>query len=180
MYTFWKRTVPPPSLQTFDAPEREFCMVRRSTTNTPLQALVLMNDPTYVEASRKPAERMMKEAGPTAEERIAFAFRQVLARAPRAQETEGMKELFEKQRSVFPQHTAAAPKLLAVAQPPPDARLDTRDAEGRPAGGQGAGGSDDGEGGGGPGGGTESRRRRSSGSRVCKPGRSEIRSWRIA
>ena len=62
MYTFWKRTSPPPTLMTFDAPDREICTVRRPRTNTPLQALVLMNDPTYLEASRKLAERMMLEA----------------------------------------------------------------------------------------------------------------------
>src|SRR6202000_14913 len=79
IYTFWKRTSPPPTLATFDAPDRETCTVRRARTNTPLQALVLMNDPTYVEASRKLAERMMLEGGKTAEERIALAYRLVLS-----------------------------------------------------------------------------------------------------
>src|SRR5205085_7760810 len=70
MYTFWKRTCPPAALATFDAPDRETCTVRRARTNTPLQALVLMNDPTYLEASRKLAERMMKEGGHSTDERI--------------------------------------------------------------------------------------------------------------
>ena len=63
VYTWWKRTCPPPSLNTLDAPEREFCRVQRSRTNTPLQALVLLNDPTFVEAARKLAERMITEGG---------------------------------------------------------------------------------------------------------------------
>src|SRR5207249_3995316 len=85
MYTFWKRTSPPPTLVTFDAPDRETCTVRRSRTNTPLQALVLMNDPTYVEASRKLAERLMTEAK-TTEERITLAFRLTTARRPTERE----------------------------------------------------------------------------------------------
>ena len=92
MYTFWKRTCPPPSLATFDAPDRETCTVRRSRTNTPLQALVLMNDPTYVEASRKLAERMMKEGGATAEERIAFAFQLATARPPQREGGRGAED----------------------------------------------------------------------------------------
>ena len=63
MYTVWKRTVPPPSLTTFDAPDREKCTARRTVTNTPLQALVLLNDPTYVEASRVLAEKTISQAG---------------------------------------------------------------------------------------------------------------------
>src|SRR5207249_10212625 len=85
MYTFWKRTSPPPTLTTFDAPDRETCTVRRARTNTPLQALVRMNDPTYVEASRKLAERLMGEAV-SPEERITLAFRLAIARRPTERE----------------------------------------------------------------------------------------------
>ena len=74
MYTFWKRTAPPPSLKTFDAPEREFCIVRRSRTNTPLQSLVLLNNPMYVEASIALAEKMLLNGGDTAEARLKYAF----------------------------------------------------------------------------------------------------------
>ncbi len=82
MYTFWKRTSPPPSMTTFDAPDRETCQVRRARTNTPLQALVLMNDVQFIEAARKFAERVMGEGGSDVRERITFAFRTVLARRP--------------------------------------------------------------------------------------------------
>jgi hypothetical protein len=89
MYTFWKRTSPPPTLSTFDAPDRETCTVRRATTNTPLQALILLNDPTYVESSRKLAERMLREAGPSNADRIAFAFRLAIARRAAGRLPEG-------------------------------------------------------------------------------------------
>src|SRR6185503_7746137 len=88
MYTFWKRTCPPPGLNTFDAPEREVCTARRSRTNTPLQALVLLNDPTYLEAARKLAELVLTFGGPTPETRIAFAFRQTVSRSPTAAESD--------------------------------------------------------------------------------------------
>ncbi len=81
MYTFWKRTAPPPEMNTFDAPSRESCIVRRERTNTPLQALLLMNDPQFVEAARTLAERTMKEGGTTPETRLTFLFRLTTAQA---------------------------------------------------------------------------------------------------
>jgi hypothetical protein len=127
MYTFWKRTCPPPSLAALDAPDREVCVVRRSRTNTPLQALVLMNDPTYVEASRKLAERMMKEGGATPEDRIAFAFKLATARMPREKETTVLKRVYESQRARFTKDKPAAEKLLKVGEAPRDDKLDTAD-----------------------------------------------------
>ena len=82
LYTFWKRTVAPPTMQVFDASPRECCTVRESRTNTPLQALNLMNDVTYVEAARLLAGRMIHEGGSTPEERLAWAFRLVTSRRP--------------------------------------------------------------------------------------------------
>ena len=82
MYTFWKRTAPPASLATFDAPDREKCTGRRALTNTPLQALVLLNDPTYVEAARALAQRTLLEGGTDEKSRVSFAFRLATARKP--------------------------------------------------------------------------------------------------
>src|SRR5205823_9348643 len=103
---------------------REVCVIRRSRTNTPLQALVLMNDPTYVEASRKLAERMMKEGGTTAEERIAFAFKLATARAPREKEVLVLKRVFEAQRERFGKDMAAVEKLLKVGESARGEKLD--------------------------------------------------------
>jgi hypothetical protein len=124
MYTFWKRTSPPASLSTFDAPDRETCTVRRSRTNTPLQALVLMNDPTYVEASRKLAEKMMKEAAPDADAKITFVFRLAMARRPDAQESAVLKNIHDAQLAVFRANPAAAENLLKVGESPRDEKLD--------------------------------------------------------
>jgi hypothetical protein len=117
MYTFWKRTVPPPTMLTFDAPEREFCVVRRGVTNTPLQALVLMNETGFVEASRKFAERIMTES-PSASpyDRLKHAFRLALSRTPTAAEIEVLMTVLNQQRGAFYKDAKAAEKLLSVGE----------------------------------------------------------------
>jgi hypothetical protein len=123
MYTFWKRTCPPASLATFDAPDREVCTVKRSRTNTPLQALVTLNDPTYVEASRKFAERVLKEGGPSIEEKIGFLFRTVNSRPPTGAELMVISRLHSSQLRHFQANPEAAAKLLKVGEAPADAAL---------------------------------------------------------
>jgi hypothetical protein len=124
MYTFWKRTSPPPQLSTFDAPDREVCTVRRARTNTPLQALILLNDPTYVEASRKLAERMMKEGGASPEQRLAFAFTLATARQPSAEEAAILRRVFDRHLKKYQSDLAAAKELLTVGEAPRDEKLD--------------------------------------------------------
>jgi hypothetical protein len=116
MYTFWKRTSPPPTLSTFDAPDREVCTVRRSRTNTPLQALVLLNDPTYIESSRKLAERILTEAGPTPQERINFVFRLATARLPNPAEMQVLEQAYERQSARYHGNPGLADKLLHVGE----------------------------------------------------------------
>jgi mono/diheme cytochrome c family protein len=124
MYTFWKRTSPPPSLATFDAPSRETCTVRRARTNTPLQALVLMNDRQFVEAARKMAERLVREGGDNFESRAAYGFRLVTGRAPNAAESAVLKRVFEAQRKLFDADKAAAEQLLSYGDAKRDATID--------------------------------------------------------
>jgi hypothetical protein len=124
LYTFWKRTCPPPDLQTFDAPEREFCIVRRSVTNTPLQALVLMNDTTYVEASRKFAERIMTEGGLWPAQRVRYAFQMAVGRPPQPGEQAVLLDMYFKQLTRFRTHPDAAAKLLSVGESKRNAKLD--------------------------------------------------------
>ena len=124
MYTFWKRTCPPPTLATFDAPDRETCTVRRSRTNTPLQALVLLNDPTYIEASRKFAERILHEGGATTDERLAFAFQTVSARQPNSAEIAVLRTVYEKQLARFRELPDAATSLLKIGEAPADPQFD--------------------------------------------------------
>lgn len=124
IYTFWKRTVPPASLATFDAPDREKCSARRALTNTPLQALALLNDTTYVEAARKLAERVLRESQLDDGKRIALAFRLATARVPERGENGVLRKLLQTQRQVFSADRAAARKLVAVGESPRDDRLD--------------------------------------------------------
>ena len=127
LYTFWKRTVPPASLATFDAPDREKCTAQRTLTNTPLQALVLMNDPTYVEAARALAERALLEGGKDRDRRLTFAFRLATARQPSAPELRLLKELLAAQLAHFRAQPKAALDLLSVGESKRKAQLD--DAE---------------------------------------------------
>ena len=124
MYTFWKRTIPPPSLGVFDAPDREKCIARRSRTNTPLQALVLMNDPTYVEAARALAETLLRSGG-GADGRVRLAYERTLARPPSAKESELLAALAREQETKFRSAPESARELLEVGERPAAAELPT-------------------------------------------------------
>ncbi len=119
MYTFWKRTAPPPGMAIFDAPTRETCTVRRLNTNTPLQALVLLNDPQYIEASRALAVRMLKEGGTTSRERISYAFRLATARTISNAELNILHGAFVREKKRFTKDPAAALGFLSVGQQAP-------------------------------------------------------------
>jgi len=124
MYTFWKRTAPPPALATFDAPDREKCTARRPVTNTPLQALVLMNDATYLEAARALAQRVIKDAGPDVASRIGLAFRLATGRRPEACEAQVLSHLANTKLARFRADKDAAVKLLRVGESAFDPKLD--------------------------------------------------------
>ena len=123
MYTFWKRQAPPPNMMLFDAPNRETCTVRRERTNTPLQALALMNDPQFVEAARALGERMMREGGETPNQRIAFAFELATSRAPAETEMAVMRQVFDANLREFEADGKAAEALLGVGNFPRDPSL---------------------------------------------------------
>jgi hypothetical protein len=123
LYTYFKRTVAPPTMMTFDAAGRETCVVRETRTNTPLQALALMNEVTFVEAARVLAERMMRDGGQTPEERIAFAFRLVTARKPQPGELQVLRDGFHEYQTRYRSDPEAARKLLGIGEFPRDAKL---------------------------------------------------------
>ena len=116
MYTFWKRTSPPPSLVTFDAPTREVCTVTRSRTNTPLQALVLLNDPEYVAAARALAALAIKQEASVAE-RARFLFRRATLRNPDEVELKILCTRFERTLQTYQQDTEAAGALVSEQAP---------------------------------------------------------------
>jgi hypothetical protein len=113
LYTFWRRTMPHPALTTFDAPSREFCVVRRTRSNTPLQSLVLLNDPVFVEAAQALARRLVAEGGAAAEDRAAYALRLCLARQPQPAEVERLVALYRQERARFEADTTAAGRMAA-------------------------------------------------------------------
>jgi hypothetical protein len=124
LYTYWKRSVPHPAMLLFDAPFRETCTLRRVRSNTPLQALNLMNDPTYVEAARFLAGRMIREGGQTVASRLVYGFRLLLARDPQPQELAVLRAALERNRADFRADMESARALLAVGDGGADAALD--------------------------------------------------------
>jgi hypothetical protein len=124
LYTFWKRTVAPPSMVTFDAAGRETCVVRETRTNTPLQALTLMNDVAFVEAARNLAQRVLTDGGATPEERLTMAFRLVLARRPSAAELQVLRSGLDQHLADYRKDRGAARKVVSQGESQPDKRLD--------------------------------------------------------
>jgi hypothetical protein len=108
----------------FDAPNREVCTIQRENTNTPLQALVLLNDTEFVEASKILAERMHKEGGNSIDEQITYGFRLAISRQPKKEEKEILKELYEQQAERFSKNPKETSKLLAVGKRQLDKTLD--------------------------------------------------------
>jgi hypothetical protein len=127
LYTVWKRSSPPPSAISFDAAERLFCTVTRQRTNTPLQSLVLLNDPQYVEASRVLAERMIVDAGADTRDRITFAFRLLTGRRPDGQELELLESLYAAMRAEYGRDRKAALELLSTGESRRNPTLDPAD-----------------------------------------------------
>ena len=133
LYTFWKRTLPPPSMSLFDAPSREVCTASRESTTTPLQALVLLNDPQFVEAARVTAEGLLKENGEAGlkqsrragedEDLLGKAFFRVLGREPSRDEMAALKRLLLAQSAHFEKDPTSAAELLKVGARKPDASL---------------------------------------------------------
>jgi hypothetical protein len=124
LYTFWRRTSPPPSMTTFDAVSREVCVARRERTATPLQALVLLNDPQFVEAARVLAEKLFQQAGSTVESRLVTAFRLLTSREPSPAERAILQKLYQEQHARFAAAPQEAKSLLSVGEAPRDEKLD--------------------------------------------------------
>jgi hypothetical protein len=124
LYTFWKRAAPPASMDIFNAPSREACAVRRERTNTPLQALVTLNDPQFVEAARNLAERTLKEGGATPEARLASLADCLLARPFRDEEARVAEDSLGGLLAYYREHPKGAAELLAVGESKPDPALD--------------------------------------------------------
>ena len=116
MYTYWKRTVPPPAMVSLDAPNRELCVMRRASTNTPLQALVLLNDPQFVEASRALAERVILDGPEGTDERIRYAFEIATARLPSEQELQILHSAYQRALKDFQDNPTRAEEYLHVGE----------------------------------------------------------------
>ncbi|MEM0913269.1 MAG: PSD1 and planctomycete cytochrome C domain-containing protein [Planctomycetota bacterium] len=124
LYMHWQRTFLHPMLRNFDAPSREECTAERVMSNTPLQALTLLNDPTFVEAARVFAERIMDEGGQDVSQRIHWAFRVMVARDPSTEESRVLESLYDEQHARYVDRPDAASALLGVGLSASDESLD--------------------------------------------------------
>jgi hypothetical protein len=124
LYTFWRRTSPPPNMMAFDAPSREVCVVHRQATSTPLQPLVLLNDPQFVEAARALGERLLREGGDSRQEKLAHAFRLAVTRRPTERELRLLDELYREQLELFRKDPAGALMFLKAGERPVPPGLD--------------------------------------------------------
>ncbi len=124
LYTIWKRTAPPPMMLNFDAAERHFCVVKRQKTSTPLQALVVMNDPQFVEASRVLAQRMLKQKG-NLEAKLSYCFMALTSRNPSAKEMIILKELYGEELRDFTKNPGRAQAVLGTGESPVDKQLNS-------------------------------------------------------
>lgn len=123
LYTYWKRTLAPPTMAVLDTGDREYCTVRPKRTNTPLQALTLLNETTFVEAARELGERMLIEGGKTDAERVEFGFRVVATRRPSSQELEVLVAALQEYRQEFQQQPELAKSSLQVGESKPNSDL---------------------------------------------------------
>jgi hypothetical protein len=127
LYTYWKRTSPPPTMLTLDATSRESCTPRRELTTTPLQALVFLNDPQYVEASRALAEILIREYGQDTDDRWNALFRRLVSRSPGGEERRVLRQLYEEQMQYFGENASGANVFLEVGTKPTEPSIDQVD-----------------------------------------------------
>jgi hypothetical protein len=125
LYTFWKRSAPPASMEVFNAPSREVCTIRRERTNTPLQALVTLNDPQFVEAAKALAQRTLKQGGLSDDERIDFIATRLLSRSLRAEELAVVQTSLGRLVANYQSHPDQATELLAVGESKAETSFDT-------------------------------------------------------
>jgi hypothetical protein len=124
LYTWWQRMFLHPSLLAFDAPSREECTVERSRSNTPQQALVLLNDPTYVEAARTFAQRIVTQGGTDIDARLGWAYRQALSRNVRPEEVETLTRIYRQHLDDYRQDPGAAEHLIGIGASEPSGEID--------------------------------------------------------
>jgi len=127
LYTIWKRTIPPPSMALMDAPDRESCIISSNRTNTPLQALTLLNEKTFVESARNLGQRILLEGGESMSDQVAHGFRLALSRWPNEKELNLLESAYRDYRLEYENDLVAAERIISVGESEPDASLDPRE-----------------------------------------------------